>query len=134
MEYIDELSFYFEPQDIALVERNLKTEKSNFYPSFQQIIQKDNMIEFELGLLNGHNLVDLTLRNHNIEKTVVDLKKVTTFFVEEKIDFLRIKIYTSNVPIIYYEATSLKRIDELKKFSQAIEEVIRGTYADCNNN
>ena len=43
MEYIDELSFYFEPQDIALVERNLKTEKSNFYPSFQQIIQKDNM-------------------------------------------------------------------------------------------
>lgn len=134
MEYIDELSFYFEPQDIALVERNLKTEKSNFYPSFQQIIQKDNMIEFELGLLNGHNLVDLTLRNHTIEKTVVDLKKVTTFFVEEKIDFLGIKIYTSNVPIIYYEATSLKRIDELKKFSQAIEEVIRGTYADCNNN
>ena len=85
MEYIDELSFYFEPQDIALVERNLKTEKSNFYPSFQQIIQKDNMIEFELGLLNGHNLVELTLGTNTIEKTADDLKKVTTLLVAKKI-------------------------------------------------
>lgn len=134
MEYLDELSFYFESRDIALIEKHLKCEKNNFHSYFQQIIQKDNMIEFELGLLNGNFLVDLTLQDHTVNKTVIDLKKVITFFVTEKPDFYQIKIYVTGTPIIYYEASSLKRIIELKKFSQEIEKIIRGSHVDCNNN
>ncbi len=134
MEYLDELSFYFESRDIDLIDRHLKFEKNNIHSYFQQIIQRDNMIEFELGFLNGSFLVDLTLQNHTINKTVIDLKKVITFFVTEKPDFYQIKIYVTDTPIIYYEASSLKRIIELKEFSQEIEKIIRGSHVDCNNN
>ena len=128
MDFSNELCNYFDSKDIDRVYEYIKNEKLDF--SFWQIIQKDNNLKFELGFLQGHFLIDVTLQDHALCKTVLDLSKIIWHSITEKDDSLKINVFVNgNANGIYYETSSSIKKELLKKFGNAIDKTIRGLYA-----
>ena len=122
----DELKNYFDTEDVELLRENLDGFRSDENPSFWQVVQENNAIKFELGYVEKGFLIDITLQNHSINKGIVKLASVISYSLIEKNGFFRIALFVSENRCFYYESSSPKRIEQLKRFGRTIEKMIRG--------
>lgn len=124
MDFMNEASHYLPPEVVQNIEHYLSGYRFSQDQIFYQMKQENNEVQFEVSLLiNNNRIVDLVFGVNQVVKIVIRLDGCMAVKTHESADVFGLEIQYSSKALVYYNAKTPKKIEELRNFSRKVEDL-----------